>query len=166
MQRTWLIGTFIRGAAAGFFAAMAIYLHTVPALAMDSTGGSIGNQDSQDGSVRSAHQERSKPRERERLARNERPSRNGGRNFDGVWNSASFGRTCPERTTDVVTISGGEMLGTGFAGRVSGNGSVSGVWSGAGLAATITGRMSGSRGSGTFLRSDGCVGTWVLDRAD
>jgi hypothetical protein len=148
---------------------MAIFLHAAPALALGSASDSVGSLDkslsgSQYGDTLAAPREELKPRER--LARDERPSRGGVGRFDGFWNSASFGRTCPETTTDLVTISGGEMSGTGFSGRVSGSGSVSGVWAGSGLSAIVNGRISGNRGSGSFRRSDGCVGTWTLDRRD
>ena len=147
---------------AGTFAAMlALHVPISPAQAQGATGGSIGKQDKsvsggQDGGVRS------KPRER--APAKPRSGGGGGGNFDGKWNSASFGRTCSDKTTDVVTISGGQMSGTGFTGRVSGSGSVSGVWAGSGISATVSGRMSGNSGSGSFRRSDGCVGGWTLSR--
>ena len=56
------------------------------------------------------------------------------------------------------------MSGTGFSGRVSGSGSVSGLWSGSGITASVSGRHVGPRGSGSFRRSDGCVGTWTLSK--
>jgi hypothetical protein len=157
------VGFFARGTVAGLAAVFALHLQPTPALAQGSTGGSIGKQDKsvsgdQDGGGRSK-------------SRSERPSSKsrsggggGGGNFDGRWNSASFGRTCSDKTTDVVTISGGQMSGTGFTGRVSGSGSVSGVWAGSGISATVSGRMSGSSGSGSFRRSDGCVGSWTLSK--
>jgi hypothetical protein len=153
-------------AAVGVAAILALVLHPTPALAQGSTGGSIGKQDKsisgdQGGGGRSTA--------RERPSRSERPAKRsgggGGGNFDGTWSSASQGRTtCTDRTTDVVTISGGRMSGTGFSGRVSGSGSVSGRWAGSGISASISGRMSGRSGSGSFRRSDGCVGTWTLSK--
>jgi hypothetical protein len=160
MRNVQPVGTFVRLSACIAATALALSLHPAPALAQGSTGGSIGKQDKsisggQDGGVRSAPRERSSPK---------RSGGGGGGNFDGTWASASAGQTCSDRTTDVVTISGGRMTGTGFTGRVSGSGSVSGVWAGSGISASVSGRMSGSRGSGTFRRSDGCVGTWTLTR--
>ena len=168
MQRAWLN----RGAVMGFAVVMALHLHVMPAPAQGSTGGSIGKQDKslsggQDSDSRSTSRERERPARSERPSRSERAPRGSGGgagNFDGTWNSASFGRTCPDRATDVVTISGGRMSGTGFSGRVSGTGAVSGLWAGNGISATVSGHMSGNRGSGTFRRSDGCVGTWTLSR--
>jgi hypothetical protein len=152
------------GAGLGLAVALLLQLLAVPALAQGATGGSIGKQDKsvsggQDGGARSTS------RERERPSRSERPSKRsggGGGNFDGRWASASFGRTCPEKTTAVVTIAGGNMSSEGFSGRVSSSGSVSGMWAGSGLTATVSGRISGQRGSGSFRRSDGCVGGWTL----
>ena len=156
----------------GFFATavLALHLHAAPAMAQGATGGSIGKQDkSLSGDQGGGGSSRSTSRERERPSRSERspPKRSGsggGGNFDGTWSSASAGRTCSDRTTDVVTISGGQMSGTGFSGRVSSSGSVSGVWAGSGISATVSGRMSGRSGSGSFRRSDGCVGTWTLSK--
>ena len=157
------VAPFRLAAACGIAAILAFALHAPTALAQGSTGGSIGKQDKSisgdgGGGVRSAPRERS---------RSERPAKRsgGGGNFDGTWSSASQGRTtCSDRTTDVVTISGGQMSGTGFSGRVSGSGSVSGLWSGSGITASVSGRLSGRSGSGSFRRSDGCVGTWTLSK--
>ncbi len=151
------------GAVVGIAAMLALTLHVTPTLAQGSTGGSIGKQDkSISGDQGGGGGVRSAPRER---SRSERPAKRsgGGGNFDGTWSSASQGRTtCSDRTTDVVTISGGQMSGTGFSGRVTGSGSVSGLWSGSGITASVSGRLSGSSGSGSFRRSDGCAGTWTL----
>lgn len=163
MRQVRSSGTLVRRLAWAAAAALALVLHPAPAMAQGSTGGSIGKQDKsisgdQDGGVRSAPRERAAPK------RSSGGGGGGGGNFDGRWSSASAGRTCPETTTDVVTISGGQMTGTGFTGRVTSGGSVSGIWAGSGISATVSGRMSGNRGSGTFRRSDGCVGTWTLSR--
>jgi len=159
VHRSWLIGCFA--------AFLALHLHATPALAQGATGGSIGKQDKslsgdQGGGSRSTTRERERP-SRER-APAKRSGGGGGGNFDGTWSSASAGQTCSDRTTDVVTISGGQMSGTGFSGRVSSSGSVSGMWAGSGISASVSGRMSGRSGSGTFRRSDGCVGTWTLSK--
>ena len=160
------VGRFAFGAGLALAVALLFQLSAVPALAQGATGGSIGKQDKsisgdQDGGSRSTSREREKP------SRSERSKRSGGggggtSSFDGQWASASFGRTCPEKTTSTVVISGGNMVSEGFSGRVTSSGSVSGVWAGSGLSATVSGRISGQRGSGTFRRSDGCVGGWTL----
>ena len=168
MQVTLPIGRI--AAAAGLAAFVALALSAAPALAQGATGGSIGKQDKAVSGDRGGGE--SKP-----AARQERPSRSerspskrsggggGGGNYDGTWASTSQGRTtCSDRTSDVVTISGGQMSGTGFTGRVTGSGSVSGVWAGSGISATVSGRLSGRSGGGSFQRSDGCAGTWTLSK--
>jgi hypothetical protein len=158
MRLAWPVGIF-----AGIFA---LHLHAAPALAQGSTGGSIGKQDKSISGDQDSGGSRSTSRERERPAKSRSSGGGGGGgNFDGTWASASQGRTtCSDRVTDVVTIAGGQMVGTGFTGRVTGSGSVSGVWAGSGLSATVSGRLSGRSGSGTYRRSDGCAGTWTLSK--
>src|SRR5262245_60708204 len=124
------VGRLIFGTGLGLAAALLLQLSAVPALAQGSAGGSIGKQDKsisgdQDGGARWTSREREKP------SRSERSSMRGGGgggsgSFDGQWASASFGRTCPEKTTSTVIISGGNMVSEGFSGRVSGSGAVSG----------------------------------------
>jgi len=145
-----------------------LHLHALPALAQGSTGGSIGKTDKsvsgdQDGGgSRSTSREHSSKSERSSKSRG---GSGGSSSFDGSWTSASFGRTtCSDRTSGVVAISGGRMVSDGFTGTVSGSGAVRGVWAGSGLSATVTGRISGNSGSGTFRRSDGCEGGWTLTR--
>jgi hypothetical protein len=53
------------------------------------------------------------------------------------------------------------MIGKYGSGHVSSNGSVSGTGAVGGLSWTMSGRFSGRSGSGTFRRSDGCVGSWT-----
>ena len=159
------VGFFARGTVAGLAAVFALHLQLTPAQAQGSTGGSIGKQDKSVSGGQDGGGARSKSRsERSPAKSRSRGGGGGGGNFDGKWNSASFGRTCSDKTTDVVTISGGQMSGTGFTGQVSSSGSVSGVWAGSGISATVRGRMSGNSGSGSFQRSDGCVGGWTLSR--
>jgi hypothetical protein len=172
MRRVLPIASLIRGAA--FAAATMFCLQAGPALSQSAVGGSIGKQDkSVSGGGEDSGGSRSTSRSREREpSHSERSSRRerggggggGGGNFDGTWASASAGRTCSDRTSAVVAISGGNMVSDGFTGRVSSSGSVSGVWAGSGLSAKVTGHMSGRSGSGTFTRSDGCVGTWTLSK--
>jgi hypothetical protein len=167
MRVAVLAGFLARGTLAGLAIAFALHLQLTPVQAQGSTGGSIGKQDKsvsgdQDGGVRSRSE---RPTRGERSSSKRSGGGGGGGNFDGTWASASQGRTtCSDRTTDVVTISGGRMTGTGFTGRVSGSGSVSGVWAGSGISASVSGRLSGRSGSGSFRRSDGCAGTWTLSK--
>jgi len=175
MHRAWLTGVFNHAAVIGLAAVVALHLHSAPALAQGSTGGSIGKQDKslsggQDGGSTSAPRERSTSRERDRPSRGERSSRRehsggGSGGFDGAWASMVINKTCQGQTaTGVVAISGGRMVSDGFAGKVSSSGSVTGVWAGGGVSATISGRMSGQRGSGTWRSSNGCTGVWTLSK--
>lgn len=173
MQCLLPVASLIRGMA--FAAAAMLCLQASPALSQSAVGGSIGKQDksvSGGGDDSGGSRSTSHSRERERPSHSERSSKRerggggggGGGNFDGTWASASAGRTCSDRTSAVVAISGGNMVSDGFTGRVSSSGSVSGVWAGSGLSAKVSGHMSGRSGSGTFTRSDGCVGTWTLSK--
>jgi hypothetical protein len=178
MQRVLPVASLIRGAA--FAAVMTLCLPASPALSQSAVGGDIGKQDKSisgggedSGGSRSTSRSRERePSRSERSSHSDRSSRRerggggggGGGSFDGTWASASAGRTCTDRTSAVVAISGGNMVSDGFTGHVSGSGSVSGVWAGSGLSARISGHMSGRSGSGTFTRSDGCVGTWTLSK--
>ena len=163
-----LFGKF--SALAGLATVLALHLYAVPALAQGSTGGSIGKQDKSISGDQDGGSSRSTSRERPSKSERSSKSRSGGggggsSSFDGTWASASFGRTtCSDKTTAVVAISGGRMVSDGFTGTVSGSGSVRGVWAGSGLSATVSGRISGNSGSGTFRRSDGCEGGWTLTR--
>ena len=148
----------------GLLAVFALCLYAAPALAQGSTGGSIGKQDKSISGDQGGGSSRSTSRERPSKSERSSKSRSGGGNFDGIWNSASFGRTCSDKTTAVATISGGQISSPGFSGTVSGSGAVRGVWAGNGITATVSGRISGNSGSGSFQRSDGCVGSWTLSR--
>lgn len=155
------IGRLARVALVGAAAVFAIHLQVSSAAAQGgSTGGSIGKQDKSLSGGQDAPSTRSAPSSR----KSSKSGGGGGGNYDGLWNSASWGKTCSDRTTAVVTIAGGRMTSEGFTGQVSGGGSVSGVWAGSGISASVTGRISGNSGSGTFRRSDGCVGSWTLSR--
>jgi len=134
-----------------------------------SAGGSIGNDE------KSLSGSRETPRATEPLKparrskpETEAPSRasrksggggNGGGNFDGAWVLTSVGTPCGT-STDAVVITSGRMVGQYGTAPVSPNGSVSGIGSAGSLTWTMSGRFSGRSGSGTFRRSDGCVGSW------
>ena len=84
----------------------------------------------------------------------------GGGNFDGMWASASAGRTCSDRTTATVAISGGQMVrmalpaGSAAAARCP----VSGP------AAACPPRSAGTcRGAAAPARSGGAMAVSVLD---
>jgi len=134
-----------------------------------STGGSIGNDEKSLSGSRQAPRavERATPARRSK-AETEAPRRasrksgggGGGGNFDGAWVLTSAGTPCGG-SNDAVVVTSGKMVGQYGTGQVSPNGSVSGVGRAGSLSWTMSGRFSGRGGSGTFRRSDGCVGTWT-----
>lgn len=132
-----------------------------------SGGGSISNDDKSLSGSREAPRSAapSKPARRSKPEA-EAPSRarksaggGGGGNIEGAWVLTSVGTPCGS-SRDTVVISGGTLTGQYGTARVTPSGSVSGVGSAGGLSWTMSGRFSGSRGSGTFQRSDGCAGSW------
>lgn len=131
-----------------------------------SAGGSIGNDEKSLSGSRDTPRaaEPSKPARRSKPA-DDTPSRapqksGGGSNFDGAWVLTSVGATCAG-STDTVVITSGKLVGQYGTGQVSPNGATSGTGAAGGLSWTMSGRFSGRSGSGTFRRSDGCVGTWT-----
>jgi len=151
---------------------MSVTLGSYAALAQSgSAGGSIGNDEkSLSGSratPRAVESEkparRSKPRaepeEPRRAAR--KSGGGGGGNFDGAWVAQSQG--CGG-STERFTISNGRISGELSSGSVSPNGSTTSGGSVSGLSWSSSGRFSGSSGSGTFRRSDGCSGTWTASK--
>jgi len=156
---------------------LSISVAFVPAVAFaqsGSAGGSIGNDE------KSISGSRQAPRavESERPARRSKPAAEtpprssrkggggeggsgGGGNFDGRWVSQSMG--CGNATERFV-ISSGRIAGELSSGQVSPNGSTTSGGSVSGLSWSSSGRFSGSSGSGTFRRSDGCSGTWAASK--
>ncbi|PDT85736.1 hypothetical protein CO669_31130 [Bradyrhizobium sp. Y36] len=133
-----------------------------------SAGGSIGNDEKSLSGSRETPRaaEPSKPARRSTPAAGEsgrapqRSSGGGGGNFDGAWVLTSVGATCAG-STDTVVITSGRLVGQYGTGQVSPSGATSGTGAAGGLTWTMSGRFSGRSGSGTFKRSDGCVGTWT-----
>lgn len=127
-----------------------------------SIGGSVGRRNKSISGGRSVPA--SKPTvhrpEKRTSTRRRRPrsSRSADR-FDGMWTSAISGTTCSG--TGVSVITGGRIVADGVSGHVNPNGSLSAVSHGGGLTIFYRGRLSGHHGSGTFRRSDGCVGRWT-----
>lgn len=131
-----------------------------------SAGGSIGNDEKSLSGSRETPRatEPSKPARRSRPADDAAPRASqrsgGGGNYDGAWVLTSVGQTC-DGSTDTVVVTSGTLIGKYGSGHVSSNGSVSGTGAVGGLSWTMSGRFSGRSGSGTFRRSDGCVGSWT-----
>jgi hypothetical protein len=148
---------------------------TAPGLALaqsGSAGGSIGNDEKSLSGSRSAEPERparrSKPETDE--PRRSAPRRSGGGgggggagNFDGAWVVNSVGTPCGSSTTAIVVTSG-KIIGDGLSGYVSPSGAASSVGNYGSINVVSTGHFSGHGGSGTFKRSDGCVGTWAVSK--
>ena len=83
----------------------------------------------------------------------------GSQNFDGVWTFTGAG--CPNSGTVGAKIIGGKIIVKGGGGQVDPDGTLHSVGAGNGLTLTAVGQLSGNTGSGTFNRSDGCIGHWV-----
>lgn len=136
-----------------------------------SAGGSIGNDQKSLSGTRSAEPERparrSKPAAEE--PRRSAPRRSGGvgggggGNFDGAWVANSVGTPCGSATQAIVVTSG-RIVGDGLSGAVGPSGAASSVGHYGDITVISSGRFSGRGGSGTFKRSDGCVGTWTVSK--
>jgi hypothetical protein len=130
-----------------------------------SAGGSIGNDEKSLSGSRSAAPDR--PARRSKSEAQEPPrsaprrSGGGGGNFDGAWIVNSVGTTCSGSSTTAVVGSSGKIIGQGLSGTISANGNSRSVGNYDGITVISTGHASGRSGSGTFKRSDGCVGTWT-----
>ena len=134
-----------------------------------SSGGSIGNDEkSLSGSrqtPRSAEPaRRSKPEPDEPQRATSRRSGGGAGNFDGAWIVHSTGITCSGTSTTAVVVSSGKIIGEGLTGNVSASGATSSVGNYDGITVISSGHVSGRSGSGTFKRSDGCVGRWTSSK--
>jgi hypothetical protein len=81
------------------------------------------------------------------------------KNFDGAWTFTSAG--CPHTGSLPAMITGGRIIVKGGSGQVDPDGTLHSVGAGGGMTLTAVGRLLGNTGSGTFNRSDGCVGSWI-----
>lgn len=79
--------------------------------------------------------------------------------FDGKWIFTSAG--CTNTGSLPAVIRRGKIIVKGGSGFVEPDGTLHSVGAGGGLTLTAVGTLSGNTGSGTFNRSDGCVGTWI-----
>ena len=96
------------------------------------------------------------------------PRRSGtgaGGNFDGAWIFVGSSTNCQGTGSVSAVISGGMVSGPGTSGSVSARGAyrATSVF-GDGNQLTATGMLSGSGGSGTYMRTDGCGGRWTASR--
>jgi hypothetical protein len=137
-----------------------------------SAGGSIGNDEKSLSGSREAPRvvepskpaRRSKP-EAEEARRASRKSGGGsvGGNFDGAWAVSSVGTPCGS-ASETVVITSGRIVGQYSSGQVSPNGSATSSGAGGGITWNSSGRFSARRASGSFRRSDGCVGSWTASK--
>jgi hypothetical protein len=137
-----------------------------------SAGGSIGNDEkSLSGSrdtpravepSKPARRSRSEAEEPHRAARRSGGGGGGGSSFDGAWATTSVG--CGATLSGALVITSGRIIGDGFSGSVSPNGSATGAGSTQGMTWTSSGRFSSRSGSGSYRRADGCVGSWTASK--
>ena len=161
---------FVKAALLSATLALVAFLPSFAHAQSGSAGGSIGNDEKSLSGSRATPRaaepskpaRRSKPEadEPRRASRKAGGSGSGGGNFDGAWVLTSVGTPCGS-STDAVVITGPNLVGQYGTSHVSPNGAMSGVGSAGGLSWTASGRFSGRSGSGTFRRSDGCVGSWT-----
>jgi hypothetical protein len=154
---------------------LALVIGPAAALAQSgSAGGSIGNDDKSLSGPRSVEPERparrSKPEaEQPRRSTSRRGDGGGGGggggggNFDGAWVVNSVGTPCGGSSTAIVVTSG-KIIGDGLSGTVSANGAARSVGNYGSITVISSGHFSGRSGSGTFKRSDGCIGTWAVSK--
>jgi hypothetical protein len=81
------------------------------------------------------------------------------RNFNGLWIFTSAG--CTNTGSLPARIVDGRIIVRGGSGQVDPDGTLHSVGAGGGMTLTAVGQLSGTTGSGTFNRSDGCVGRWI-----
>lgn len=129
-----------------------------------SAGGSIGNDEQSLSGTRNTERtrERSAPREapRREPRRAAKPAGGGGGSVDGAWAVTSVSQTCGS-ASEAIVITSGRIIGQYTNGHVSAGGQATGAGASGGVSWTSSGRFSGRSGSGTFRRSDGCVGRWT-----
>jgi hypothetical protein len=132
-----------------------------------SAGGSIGNDEKSLSGPRSVEPERparrSKPEAEEPHRSVPRRNGGGGGNFDGAWIVSSSGTPCGSSSTAIIVTSG-RIIGDGLNGTVSANGAARSVGNYGSITVLSSGHFSSRSGSGTFRRSDGCVGTWAVSK--
>jgi hypothetical protein len=152
---------------------ISVSIATSAALAQSgSAGGSIGNDEKSLSGSRQAPRSvdtekparRSKPEADEPRRASRKSGGGGGSNFDGAWVVVATGTTCSGSSTTAVIVTSGKIIGEGLSGTISPNGAARSVGNYGGITVVSTGRASGRSGSGTFRRSDGCIGTWTSSK--
>jgi hypothetical protein len=82
--------------------------------------------------------------------------------YDGRWMFTSAG--CRNTGSIGAIIKHGRVIVRGGSGQVSPDGTIHTVGAGGGMTLTAEGHLAAETGSGTFDRSDGCIGTWIAIR--
>jgi hypothetical protein len=82
--------------------------------------------------------------------------------YDGRWTFTSAG--CKYTGSVGATIKHGRVIVRGGSGQVDPDGTIHTVGAGGHMTLTAEGHLAGETGSGTFDRSDGCIGTWIAIR--
>jgi len=80
--------------------------------------------------------------------------------FDGRWTFTSAG--CKNTGSIAATIKQGRIIVRGGSGQVNPDGTLHSVGAGGGMTLVAEGHLDQEAGSGTFDRSDGCSGTWIV----
>jgi hypothetical protein len=155
-------------------ASLAVMVGQGTALAQSgSAGGSIGNDEKSLSGSRSVEPERPARRSTPpppppppplRREVDRRGSSASGGNFDGAWVVVSVGTTCSGSSTTAVVVSSSKIIGEGLSGSISPGGATSSVGNYNGVTVISSGHVSGRSGSGSFKRSDGCVGRWTASK--
>ena len=95
------------------------------------------------------------------LRRSDRDNRATGGGFDGRWVLTGTSTNCQGSGSGAFRVSGTRVVvAGGGGGQVSRSGAFRASTVVDGVRLTATGRLSGSRGSGSYRRSDGCTGRW------
>jgi hypothetical protein len=86
--------------------------------------------------------------------------------FDGTWTEVIVGenKVCDVTVNSSFTVTNGQLSQRNSSGTVNANGSAHGIVFAQGVSGTWTGHFSGSKASGRFQRTDGCVGRWSATR--
>lgn len=150
-------------------ALIAIHLQLAAAVAQSATGGSIGKQDKSVSGGEESSPSRSRSTERSRQ-RSDRSSSHGGgdpSSYDGRYSMNAVGNAgCngQKSGSSELVISGGRASETGFQLAVSGSGSMRGSFNQGNVVGSLSGRISGSAGSGIINLTNGCKISFTLSK--
>lgn len=165
--RSVAVRSLARTAALASVITVAVLAPQLASAQSGSAGGSLGDGEKSLSGARAPRSVDSSAPARARKPAREKPraarSGGGGANFDGAWSVVSVGRPCGGASESIV-ISGGRFSGQYTSGQVAPSGQTSGAGSANGISWTSSGRFSARSGSGSFRRSDGCVGTWTASK--